>query len=244
MTDIALPVVVGAAVIDSINPCAFGVLIFFLGYMFKIAKDKKRLLVDGMGYIIGVYFTYLFLGVLVYLAISNFIEVFRPISTTFYQIVGGIIILFGILELKEFVTERGPTLQILPKFSVKIKEWTYSLTKATVKNKYKSFLLAVVLGFLVALVELPCTGAPYIAVITILTQAGVPLISALPLLMAYNVIFVLPLAGITYIVYKGTTAKSLMSWKNSHKIFMRLASGILLIALGLFIFFFDVFFGG
>lgn len=213
--------------------------------MLKISKDKRKVLVDGTGYVIGVYLTYLFLGALVYLAISNFIEIFRPISTTFYQIVGGIIILFGILELKDFVMpERGPSLQILPQFAEKVKKWTAGYGKVSMKTGYKSLWIAVLLGFLVALVELPCTGAPYIAVITILTQQGIPLIGALPLLMVYNIIFVLPLAGITLLVYRGMGTKSLMEWKNSHKIFMRLASGILLIALGLFIFFFDVFFGG
>jgi len=243
--EIALPVIIGAAVIDSINPCAFGVLIFFLAYMLKISKDKTRVLIDGIGYVIGVYLTYLFLGALVYLAISNFIESFRFITTPFYQAVGIIIILFGLIELKDFAFPgKGPSLQIMPRFAAKIKVWTASFGRTAKKNKFASLWLAIVLGFLVALVELPCTGAPYIAVIAILVQAGIPLVEALPLLMIYNIIFVLPLIGIITLVYKGMATKSLIAWKNSHKGFMRLAAGILLIALGIFIFFFDLLFGG
>ena len=182
MAAIALPVVVGAAVIDSINPCAFGVMIFFLAYMSKISHNRKKVLYDGIGYVIGVYLTYLFLGVVIYAAIGSIVESFRPITTTFYQLIGIIIIIFGILELKDFFYkgDKLPELRIMPRFAQYIKKKTMGM-KHDVKHSHKTFLLALGLGFIVALVELPCTGAPYIAVITILSQTGLSLWQALPL---------------------------------------------------------------
>ena len=245
MPALALPVVIGAAVIDSINPCAFGVLIFLLAYMMKYSKDKKKVLGDGIGYIIGVYLTYLFLGVAIYAAIGSFVESFRAVTVIFYQLIGIIIIIFGILELKDFfLYGKGPSLSIFPGFVSLIKKRTAALSKKSSTNYSYSLLIAVVLGFLVALVELRCTGAPYIAVITILSQSGFSVAGALPFLAAYNIIFVLPLIGIIAIVYHGTGTKRLMQWKNAHKGFMRLATGVLLIALGLFIFFFDLLLAG
>ncbi len=244
---ISIPVVVGAAVIDSINPCAFGVLIFILSYLLKISHDKRRIIVDGFGYVIGVYLTYLFLGSLIYLSIGGVLEALRgtPIVVYFYQIIGALIIIAGLMEIKEFFAYGvGPSLSILPSFADKIKDWTKGLGTKAAKDPKKSFMIAMVLGFLVALVELPCTGAPYIAVLTILHKAGVPYAEALPLLMAYNVIFVLPLFAIIWLIYKGSTAKKLKHWKEENKGLMRLGVGVLLISLGLFIFFFDIFFGG
>ena len=245
---ITIPVIVGAAVIDSINPCAFGVLIFILAYLMKVSKNKTKVLADGFGYVAGVYLTYLLLGILIFMAIGSVLEFIREsgVSTFFYQAIGVLIIFFGLLEFKEFLAPKsgGPHLSIMPGWAGKVKEWTKRFGDKAAKNFGYGLFLSVVMGFLVALVELPCTGAPYIAVIALLSQSGFTLTQSLPLLAVYNIIFVLPLLGIIYLVYKGLGTKQLMDWKNSNKIFMRLASGVLLIALGLFIFFFDVFFGG
>jgi cytochrome c biogenesis protein CcdA len=247
VSNISIPVVVGAAVIDSINPCAFGVLIFILGYLIKVSKNRKRVLIDGSGYVIGVYLTYLFLGALIYLAIGGVLESMRgtPLVIYFYQIIGTLIMLAGILEIKEFFAYGvGPSLSIFPRFAKRIKVWTKYLGKKAANNFKVSFTMSLVLGFLVALVELPCTGAPYIAVLIILSRAGLPFDEALPLLMVYNIIFVLPLIAIIALVYKGTTSKKLKHWKEENKGLMRLGMGMMLIAMGLFIFFFDIFFGG
>lgn len=244
---LSVPVIIGAAVIDSINPCAFGVLIFILAYLMKASKNKNKVLIDGFGYVVGVYITYLLLGILIFQAIGQVLAFIREtgLSEFFYQAIGVLIMAAGLLELKDFVMpDRGPSLAIMPRFAEKIKVWTKHLGKAASQNLAYGLIFSIVMGFLVALVELPCTGAPYLAVITLMSQANFTLAQAIPLMLAYNVVFVLPLLGIIFIVYKGTSTQYLMDWKNSHKIFMRLAAGILLLALGAFIFFFDVFFGG
>ena len=64
MADVNLPLIIGASAIDSINPCAFGVLIFLLAYLGQKFKDKKLIFKNGMIYIFGVFITYLIAGVL------------------------------------------------------------------------------------------------------------------------------------------------------------------------------------
>ena len=243
-----IPVLVGAAVIDSINPCAFGVLIFILAYLIKISKQKIRVVVDGFSYVVGVYLTYLGLGILVFLLLTQILSWLRETSLVvyFYQAMGLIIILFGLLELKEtFIPEGvGPRLAIMPAWAAKIKQWVAILGRLQSGNIFLGAGFAMIMGFLVALVELPCTGAPYLAVITILQQKGLTLAQTIPFLLIYNIIFVLPLLIIIFFVYRGSKTKMLMDWKNEHKWLMRLGTGLLLIGLGVFIFFFDFFFGG
>ncbi|MBI2079631.1 cytochrome C biogenesis protein CcdA, partial [Candidatus Micrarchaeota archaeon] len=55
-------VILGAAAIDSINPCAFGVLIFLLAYLGKNFKKPNMMLLHGITYIVAVYITYLLAG--------------------------------------------------------------------------------------------------------------------------------------------------------------------------------------
>ncbi len=83
-----------------------------------------------------------------------------------------------------------------------------------------------------ALVELPCTGGPYLAILTVIAQQGVNLVAYL-LLIVYNLIFVGPLFFIIIVAYLGTYSVSEMKqWKHMNRPRMRLAGGLLMILLG------------
>jgi cytochrome c biogenesis protein CcdA len=87
-----------------------------------------------------------------------------------------------------------------------------------------------VLGAFVAAVELPCTGAPYLAIITILS-INFEIYSFL-LMVLYNLIFVAPLIVILLMVAGGSKISVVAAWKNESKGVMRLFTGLLLAALG------------
>ena len=96
---------------------------------------------------------------------------------------------------------------------------------------------AIVLGIIVSAVELPCTGGPYLAIMTILAERFDWL--TIWYLFIYNVIFVLPLIVIVLLAYFGTTALHIKSWKDKYKKWMRLCTGILMIALGVLLILFS-----
>ena len=90
-------------------------------------------------------------------------------------------------------------------------------------------------GSIVTLIELPCTGAPYLAIITLMSQSGVQFYSALLLLLLYNLVFVLPLIVIIYMAYKGIGYKKMEGWRREHKGKMRLAVGLMLLGISTWI---------
>ena len=94
------------------------------------------------------------------------------------------------------------------------------------------FLMTAVLGVFVVLVELPCTGAPYLAVLGLLSKGAYA--TAVPLLLLYNFIFIVPLFIIIGIAYFGTSSDRLESWRKEHRGLMRLLIGIFLLVLGLY----------
>ena len=59
---LTLGVVIVAALLDSINPCVFGVLIFLIAFMTKVFKSPRKMLVGGLFYTAVVYLTYFFIG--------------------------------------------------------------------------------------------------------------------------------------------------------------------------------------
>lgn len=210
--------VVITAIVDSINPCAIGVLILLISTLLGSAMSKGRILKIGLIYISAVYITYFLAG----LALISFLH-YIPLWITEYIsiIVGSVVILMGLVEIKDyFWYGEGFSLQINPDKAKKIHNL---LEKVTVPG-------VLFLGAFVAGVELPCTGGPYLAITFVLSQNFN--IYALLLLTLYNVIFVLPLIIILMLAFFGTKIQKIKKWKQSSRSKMRLAIGILLVLLG------------
>jgi len=220
ITNLTIPILVGAAIIDSINPCAFGVLIFLLAYLSKTSGSRKSMLSHGFTYIGAVFLTYLLAGLLLLPAISQL----GRVSIGAYVGIGIVLIIFGLLELKDFFFYgKGPTLSIFPSASKRIELFIRQITG----KLSTSFFL----GVFVALVELPCTGAVYLGVLALVSLAGLTANNFL-LLVIYNLFFILPLVVILILIYRGGQTEKFEMWRIKYKKYMRLATGLLLVALG------------
>src|SRR3972149_4706792 len=168
MVEVSIPVLIAAAAVDSINPCVFGVLIFLVAYMTRVFKSRQRMLIGSAVYIASVYVNYLILG----LGILKFVQSVE-LAIAFYWFAAFVAIIAGLLEIKDyFWYGKGFTLQIFPGGAERIKMYTKQIAKVEKKHPALSLLMAVFLGFFVVLVELPCTGAPYFAVLGLLSQGG------------------------------------------------------------------------
>jgi len=106
-----LGTVVITAAVDSINPCAIGVLLLLISLMVAM-HTKKKMLIYGFAYIMAIYVTYFLagLGLLYFLSaiplyLSEYISIF----------VGGLVILAGLIEIKDFFWYgQGLSLSISP----------------------------------------------------------------------------------------------------------------------------------
>ncbi|MDA1196701.1 MAG: GAP family protein [Nanoarchaeota archaeon] len=209
--------VVATAVVDSVNPCAIGVLILLLSTLL-VAKKKGKVLKIGLLYILAVFVTYFLFG----LGLTTFLSSIPLIVAEYISIaVGLIVVLAGLIEIKDFFWYgQGFSLMIPHKYVAKIQE----------KMKNISVGTCIFLGVFVAAVELPCTGGPYLAITIMLSQQFD--FTGLLLLILYNIIFVLPLIIILMMVVLGTKLQHIQDWKQSNKAYMRLFTGFLLIGLG------------
>jgi cytochrome c biogenesis protein CcdA len=223
---LTLSLVIGAALLDSINPCVFGVLIFLCAFMTRIYKNPRRMLIGSFFYTAVVYLSYFFIG----LGILKFTVSFG-FSQIVYWVAAVIAILAGLFEIKDFFWYgKGFSLKMLPGAAQRIKMYTQRIEKLHRKNVWYSYLAAGALGIFVVLVELPCTGAPYLAILGILGQGNYS--DGIPLLLLYNLIFIMPLFFIIGAVYFGKSSQMLEKWRKKHRGVMRLAVGLFLIGLG------------
>lgn len=218
------------AAVDSVNPCAIGVALLLVATLIKQDRHSDILKV-GIIYVTAVYLAYFTAGVGILFAltsipvnVANFVTVFVALI-----VIGG-----GILEIKDFFWYgKGTSLMIPEKYAEKIAEGMENLTVPA----------AVVLGVFVAAVELPCTGGPYLAILTVIHQSIIqpaaaaggssfPM-AAFALMAVYNLIFVMPLVFIVVVAYMGTYEISkIKQWKHMNRPRMRMAAGLLMVFLG------------
>ena len=217
--------IAGAAVVDSINPCAIAVLLILLTALMIASGDKKRALYGGLAFTLSIYITYFLfgLGLLQLIAITN-------IAGIIAKIVGVIALIIGLANIKDFFFYGGGG------FVMEIpRNWRPTLKK--ILNGVTSPLGAFFAGFVVTLFELPCTGGPYFFVIGLLSQAE-DIVSIIPTLLFYNVVFIIPLLLIVFAVYFGVSSiEKAEAWKEKNLRVLHLVAGIIMIALGIWVFF-------
>jgi cytochrome c biogenesis protein CcdA len=213
-----LATVIATAAIDSINPCAIGVLILMVSTIIATNQSRKRMFLLGMTYIGAVFITYLVAGLgLVFF----FTQIPQSVAEYISIFVGSLIVVAGVIEIKDFYWYgQGFTLSIAPNMAKKIKNYSKNVSLPGV-----AFL-----GAFVSAVELPCTGAPYLAIILILKEQFD--FTAVLLLILYNIIFVLPLIIILVLAMFGTKVSDMKMWKDQNRSYMRLLSGLAMIILG------------
>ncbi len=220
--DLTLLVLIGAALVDSINPCAIGVILFLSSVLLRVSSSKGTLLFLGGVYISTVYVVYLLSGLgLVWFQHALISKGYAEIVGV---IVGSLVIALGLVELKDvFWYGKGISLEIAPRHRE-------TLTRMAERI---SLLGVVAIGAFVAAVELPCTGGPYLAVTAILAKSFD--LRAFLYLLLYNMIFVLPLVVILIVIYFGASTYRLKKWRQEQRRWMNLASGLLMIVLGGFL---------
>src|SRR3989344_5635340 len=57
-----LPLVAVSAAIDSVNPCAFSILLVTIAFLFSLNAVRKRILAVGGAYMGGIFLVYLLIG--------------------------------------------------------------------------------------------------------------------------------------------------------------------------------------
>ncbi len=216
-----LPLIIVAALIDSINPCAFSILLLTIAFLFSIGRLRSGILKVGGAYILGLFLIYVLIG----LGIFQVLHLFN--TPNFMAKLGAslLIALGAINIINEF----------FPKFPIKLKIPNAAHHKMATLMERGSIPTAFLLGVLVGLCEFPCTGGPYLMILGLLHDRATYL-SGFGYLFLYNLIFVLPLVIILLIASSKNLLEKVQGWQQQEKKLMRFGGGIAMIILGAIIF--------
>lgn len=212
--------VVLSALADSANPCALSVLIFLLVSM-AAAGNRRRLLLIGGTYVIAVFLFHLIMGIGLFSAVS-----LSGLSKIFSLIGGAIALILGLITILDVLRNREHYLLSIP-------EEGKGLIGRYIRQA--SLPAAFVLGLLAGILGFSCTGGIYISILGLMGRS-LSLSDGLPYLLLYNIVFVLPLVVVTLLVAYGIPPERAEQWRSDNRRILRLAIGLVMIALGAVIF--------
>lgn len=210
LKSMTLPIVILAGLIDGINPCAFATIIFLITYLSVNKVQKKRILLIGTAFAIGVFTLYFIIGI-------GLFDLFSRIMLQHYSwiksvkiIISGLMFLFFLLSLYDlwvffYKKDNKEMLLQLPK---SFKLLSHSMIRVFVNSRL-SILFAFFLGFVISSIELACTGQVYFPTIAYLIKNQEYFKAALFYLLIYNIAFIAPLITVFIMIYLGTNSRSI-----------------------------------
>ena len=177
-----------AAISDSINPCAFAVMLLLLSTILTRHKSRRKTFFAGAMFCLAVFVTYLAMGVWLFsaLATSNNTLVLKLIVWILWLLV-------WLANLKDYFRYGKRFVMEVP-FSrrPKMQDLIY---------KVSSPLWAFFIGILVSLFLLPCSSGPYFTILWFMSSQSKDLnLRWYIYLIVYNLIFVLPMLIIAIMV--------------------------------------------
>src|SRR3970040_1371133 len=212
-----LPLVGVAALVDSIKPCGFSVLLVTIAFLFSLGKLRSSVLEIGAAYILGIFLVYMLIGL-------GMLQVLHLFDTPHFmaRLGASLLVVLGLVTLANHYA---------PAFPVKLKMPQFAHGRMASLMEKASLPSAFVLGSLVGVCEFPCTGGPYLMVIGLLHDRATHL-AGLGSLLLYNVVFVLPLAVILLLSSERTLLQKVDAWKKRNTGAMRLWGGLAMVLLG------------
>jgi cytochrome c-type biogenesis protein len=230
LSQLTLPAVIGAGLLDSLNPCAFALLLVFVsttltllqrqGDQQHVALARRWLLSRGGIYILGIFLTYLALG----LGLLGTLQAAKLLSST--HLASRVAALFalglGLLALQEaLVPELGHRLGA-------------HVDMLRVRGLMAGLSLPALFGagVLVGLCTVPCAGAVYLAVLALLS-AQTTFLAGVGYLVLYNLVFVAPLVVVLLLASSPPSYRQLARWQLHQRLLLKLGTSVAAITVGL-----------
>ena len=223
--ELSLPVLtVVLAGVDAFNPCAFFVLLFLLSIMVNAGSRKRMLLVGG----IFVFFS----GFIYFIFMSAWLNLFQLLGGGDGGIIitcaGLLALVAAVVNIKDYFYGRGDV-----SLSMSV-ENRGSLIKRMGKLSKASSLPTMILGSTILAIlanayELLCTAGFPMIYTSVLSLSDLDSVQRYMYLIAYNIVYVIPLAAIV-IVFSMTLGKRKLTEKEGEV--LKLMSGIMMLGLG------------
>jgi cytochrome c biogenesis protein CcdA/glutaredoxin len=224
--------VLGAGLIDGLNPCAFATLVFFISYMAFTGRRGRDILLVGAAFALGVFLTYLLVGFGL-LKVVQALPFFSSLGRWVYLLTAVLCMVLAILTFRDYLQARkGQAGEMTLKLPLSLRRQINRVIREGAQTR-AFVLVAFVTGFVVSLIELACTGQVYLPTIVFVLSVPELASKASLYLLLYCLMFIVPLVVVFVIVYFGTTSEQLGSLVSRHTATVKLLTGLLFVGLAL-----------
>ena len=188
-----IPGILLAGLLDGINPCAISMLMVFYSFLI-LTENKKKIISMSALFIAGIFLANFLFG----LGVKTFYDAFAGNSIILYSLYGVAILMCMTAIILNTIDIVNSKKNIAAKNQLpdRIKYFLGNVLQGSVFSKF-AVVIALFVGFLVGVVELACTGQIYFPTLTYLVQSTNYGVESILLLIAYNIMFVLPLIVVT-----------------------------------------------
>ncbi len=204
------------AFVDAFNVCTISLLALLVSLLFTMNASRSSVLFGGLLFLGGVFAAYFTAGFgIMLLAIS-----IPTVPHFLARIAVAVMVFFGAANILNYVRP-GSIPTMIPN----------SLGKRAISQmKVGAFGATGFAGILAGLHNFPCacTGGIYMAYVGLIASDSLRVLW----LLAYNVLFILPLLGILLVLSSKPVTLRFRKWHHEKKEEMKLAMGIIMIAAG------------
>ena len=227
---VTLPTVISAALVDSLNPCSFALLLVFVATVLAMVERRtdqasaaiaRRWLISRGGvYISGIFLTYLLLGLglLSTLGLAGYLTNTHLVT----RIAAVLAVGLGLVALQE---------ALLPELGTRLGAHV-NMPRVRGLVTRLSFPGLFAAGVLVGLCTVPCSGTVYLAVLAMLS-AQATVVQGIAWLVLYNVVFVLPLVVLLGLTASRPMYRQLSRWQVHHRPYLKLGTSAMALSVGL-----------
>lgn len=217
-----LPLVVFSALLDSVHPCSFSILLITIAFLFGLQMTRKKIFQIGGLYIAGIFAAYFGIGI-------GILQVIHIFNTPHFmgKFGAALLIAFGLINLLG---------ALFPKFPIKLKIPDAARRPMGKLIDTVSLPAAFALGLLVGLCQFPCMGGPYLMVIGLLHDHAT-YAKGFSYLLLYNIILVTPLAATLLVAANPALVDKVKEWKTTNMKEARLWAGVAMVIIGILVLF-------
>lgn len=231
-----------AGLLDGFNPCAIALLLLFVSLL-GFSDDKRFLVLVSIVYIFALFVSYLLIGTVLLNVLDTFQAQANLISSIINWVVAIICVLLFSLNLYDYFRAKnedyGNIKNQLPKFIQRynkkiVKAFTNVLNSENKKGVISILALTFVLGVTLSITELVCTGQIYFSILY-----GIHTLNSVYgyiALIAYNIMFVVPLIVIAVVSIKGRGIMATSNYIREHLDVIKLLNALLFLGIGIYYF--------
>ncbi|MCK9566225.1 MAG: cytochrome c biogenesis protein [Methanothrix sp.] len=205
-----------AGLVAGFNPCLLGILVFLAASVLSSTGKRRELVMMVVFFSLGIFTMYLLLGLGMQqlLQTEAIASAFRYILTVFL-LLAGLSQVWDALRLKQGKPSIFRTDWALKYFQVGID-----------KNRFSSYFL---IGALFSLVKAPCLVGIYFAILDLLSARSY--FEGATYLFFFNLGVILPIIVLGGAIALGMSPEQVDAFRKDHRVGMRLATGLALLAL-------------